>query len=46
VPPYPIAWRDIGVILAATFLASILATPGPAHRAAAIRPAVAMRVSD
>ena len=44
--PYPIAWRDIGVILAATFAASMLATLGPARRAAAINPAVAVRVAD
>ncbi len=43
---YPIAWRDIAVILAATFVFSILATLGPAHRAAGIRPAVAVRVAD
>jgi putative ABC transport system permease protein len=44
--PYPIAWRDIIVILVATFVFSILATLGPAHRAAGIRPAVALRVAD
>jgi putative ABC transport system permease protein len=44
--PYPIAWRDIAVILGATFVGSILATLGPAHRAAEIRPAVAVRVAD
>ena len=30
--PYPIVWRDVSVILAATFGASILATLGPAKR--------------
>jgi putative ABC transport system permease protein len=44
--PYPIAWRDIGVILSFTFVASILATLGPAHRAAGIRPAIAVRTAD
>jgi putative ABC transport system permease protein len=44
--PYPIAWRDVGVILSATFVASIMATLGPARRAAGIRPAVAVRVAD
>ena len=44
--PYPIAWRDVTVILGATFGASILATLGPARRASKIRPAVAVRVSD
>ncbi len=44
--PYPIAWRDIALILGATFGASILATIGPARRASAIHPAVAVRVAD
>ncbi len=44
--PYPIAWRDVTVILGATFGASILATLGPAKRASKIRPAVAVRVAD
>jgi putative ABC transport system permease protein len=44
--PYPIAWRDLAVILAATFGASILATLGPARRAAGIKPAIAVRVAD
>ena len=44
--PYPIAWRDVIVILGATFGASILATLGPAKRASKIRPAVAVRVAD
>jgi putative ABC transport system permease protein len=44
--PYPIAWRDVIVILAATFGASILATLGPARRASKILPAVAVRVAD
>jgi len=39
-------WRDITAILVATFLASILATLGPAHRAASIKPAVAVRAQD
>ena len=44
--PYPIAWRDVIVILTATFGASILATLGPARRASKILPAVAVRVAD
>ena len=44
--PYPIAWRDVIVILGATFGASMLATLGPAKRASKIRPAVAVRVAD
>ena len=43
---YPIAWRDIAVILGATFVGSILATLGPARRASAIQPAVAVRTAD
>ncbi|HMK12005.1 MAG TPA: FtsX-like permease family protein [Acidimicrobiales bacterium] len=43
---YPIAWRDVTVILGATFVASILATLGPARRASKIKPAVAVRVAD
>jgi putative ABC transport system permease protein len=44
--PYPIAWRDVIVILSATFGASVLATFGPAKRASKILPAVAVRVAD
>ncbi|MFJ5708083.1 FtsX-like permease family protein [Streptomyces sp. NPDC093105] len=43
---FPVAWGSIGVLAAATFGASPLATLGPARRAAAIRPARAVRVSD
>ena len=44
--PYPVAWRDLIVILVATFGASVLATLGPAKRASQIKPAVAVRVAD
>ncbi|MGA4956215.1 ABC transporter permease [Streptomyces lavendulocolor] len=43
---FPIEWAGIGVLAAATFAASLLATVGPARRAAAIRPALAVRVSE
>ncbi len=43
---YPIAWRDVTVILTGTFVASMLATLGPAKRASKILPAVAVRVAD
>ncbi|MGA5421496.1 ABC transporter permease [Streptomyces lavendulocolor] len=43
---FPIEWASIGVLAAATFAASLLATVGPARRAAAIRPALAVRVSE
>jgi len=43
---YPIAWRDVTVILGATFVASIIATLGPARKASKIKPAVAVRVAD
>ncbi|HEX6337146.1 MAG TPA: FtsX-like permease family protein [Jiangellaceae bacterium] len=44
--PYPIAWTQIGVLVGITLVASLLATVGPARRAAAIRPAVAVRIAD
>jgi putative ABC transport system permease protein len=44
--PYPIAWTQIAVLIGVTLLASLLATIGPARRAAAIRPAIAVRVAD
>ncbi|WP_418955593.1 ABC transporter permease [Streptomyces tritici] len=43
---FPIAWGSIGGLAAATFAASLLATLGPARRAAAIRPARAVRVAE
>ncbi|MFG3193436.1 ABC transporter permease [Streptomyces omiyaensis] len=43
---FPIEWAGIGALGAATFTASLLATLGPARRAAAIRPARAVRVTD
>ncbi|RST17661.1 FtsX-like permease family protein [Streptomyces sp. WAC05374] len=43
---FPIEWASIGVLAAATFAASLLATIGPARRAAAIRPALAVRVAE
>ena len=44
--PFPIAWSTIALTVGATLVASLLATVGPARRAAAIRPAVAVRVAD
>jgi len=43
---FPIAWTTIGLLAVATFIASLLATVGPARRAAQIKPAVAVRVAD
>ncbi|MFE1349546.1 ABC transporter permease, partial [Streptomyces sp. NPDC058757] len=43
---FPVEWASIGALSAATFIASLLATLGPAHRAASIRPARAVRVTD
>lgn len=43
---FPIEWGTIGLLLAATFVASLLATLGPARRAAQIRPALAVRIAD
>jgi putative ABC transport system permease protein len=44
--PFPVAWSTIGLTVGATLAASLLATIGPARRAASIRPAVAVRVAD
>jgi putative ABC transport system permease protein len=44
--PLPIAWTSIAITVTATVAASLLATLGPARRAARIRPAVAVRVAD
>jgi putative ABC transport system permease protein len=43
---FPIAWATILPTMAATLVASLLASAGPARRAAGIRPAVAVRVAD
>jgi hypothetical protein len=44
--PFPIAWSTIALTVGATLVASLLASVGPARRAAAIRPAIAVRVAD
>lgn len=43
---YPVAWSAIAVTVGGTLLASLLATLGPAHRAARVRPALALRIAD
>ncbi|HET6358061.1 ABC transporter permease [Streptomyces sp.] len=43
---FPIEWTSISVLAAASFAASLLATLGPARRAAAIRPALAVRIAE
>jgi putative ABC transport system permease protein len=43
---FPIAWAQVGLIVGVTFVASMLATLAPANRAARIRPALALRISD
>ncbi|MFF9200186.1 hypothetical protein ACF09L_33760 [Streptomyces sp. NPDC014779] len=43
---FPVEWSSIIGLAAATFAASLLATVGPARRAAAIRPARAVRVAE
>jgi putative ABC transport system permease protein len=43
---FPIVWGTIGLLGVATFVASLLATVGPARRAAGIKPAIAVRVAD
>jgi ABC-type antimicrobial peptide transport system permease subunit len=44
--PFPITWGQTGLTIAATLAGSLLATIGPARRAAGIRPAIAVRVAD
>jgi ABC-type antimicrobial peptide transport system permease subunit len=43
---FSVPWGTIGILLAAALAASLAATAVPAARAARIRPAVALRVSD
>jgi putative ABC transport system permease protein len=43
---FPVPWQSIGLVVGAALVASILVTTWPASRAAAIRPAVALRVAD
>ena len=43
---FPIVWGMIALMAGATFVASLLATAGPARRAARIKPAVAVRVAE
>jgi putative ABC transport system permease protein len=43
---FPIVWGTIALLASATFVASLLATIGPARRAAGIKPAIAVRVAD
>ena len=43
---FPIVWGTIGLLAAATFVASLLATIGPARRASQVKPAIAVRVAD
>ncbi|HEY6744363.1 MAG TPA: FtsX-like permease family protein [Mycobacteriales bacterium] len=43
---FPIPWLSIAILIAAATVASLLATFWPAHQAARIRPAVALRIAD
>ena len=43
---FPIVWGTIALLASATFVASLLATIGPARRAAGIKPAIAVRVAE
>jgi putative ABC transport system permease protein len=45
-PPFVIPWVGLLVILGLPLLASLAATAWPASRAAAIKPAVALRIAD
>ena len=43
---FALPWGQLAVLVAATFLASVLATAAPAQQASRIRPAVALRLAD
>jgi putative ABC transport system permease protein len=43
---FPVVWGTIALLAGATFVASLVATVGPARRAAQIKPAIAVRVAD
>jgi putative ABC transport system permease protein len=43
---FPVPWTSVSVLVLATAAASVLATVWPARRAAATRPAVALRIAD
>jgi putative ABC transport system permease protein len=43
---FTIPWTDIGILTGAALVASLLATAWPAHQAAAIPPAVALRTAE
>jgi putative ABC transport system permease protein len=43
---FPVAWTEITLTAGATLVASLLATVGPARRAARIKPALALRIAD
>jgi putative ABC transport system permease protein len=43
---FPIPWTNIGLLVLAAAVASVLATVWPARQASKIRPAVALRIAD
>jgi putative ABC transport system permease protein len=43
---FVVPWASVGGLVLATVAASVLATVWPAHQAAGIRPAVALRIAD
>ncbi|MDP8991701.1 MAG: ABC transporter permease [Actinomycetota bacterium] len=43
---FSVPWGQLGLLVAGTFLASMLATATPAQQASRIRPAVALRLAD
>jgi putative ABC transport system permease protein len=45
-PPFVVPWVGLLVILGLPLVASLAATAWPASRAAAIKPAVALRAAD
>jgi ABC-type lipoprotein release transport system permease subunit len=41
-----VPWGEVALLVAVTFVVSLLATAAPAQQASRIRPAVALRLAD
>ncbi len=44
--PFAVPWLEVALLVAVTFMVSLLATAAPAQQASRIRPAVALRLAD
>ncbi len=44
--PFAVPWAEVALLVAVTFVVSLLATAAPAQQASRIRPAVALRLAD